>query len=498
MKTKYIFFYDESGHSRRLTKDTLSASNYDDHFVGCIVGINESKREKLEKEYLALEKPYKTFFQVKELKSQILSRDKYKFGFASFKKDDLNLISDYLDFLINNKCLVYISVFNKIEYLVSQLLDKYKNSLFIDADALRYSIVKAINIYRPKNVLDAMYQGAIFKKELCAFLKETIENNGNKKHKEYENIAFSQALYLLRSSDDIKTIDWDYKMSFQGFVNYLEETSIVTDSVVVDEEGSKKTLEAAIQCGFQNSREAKSDFEFGIRLADMLAGIINGFLISLVESLRYKNDEEKNGKLLLSKKWFEINERQWICYKKLRTVIVTIQKEIWYKTYCSYYSDAFSSFVCLLNYISDKGLDFLVKNKQMNPEYLNTMTCLFLKERYELLRSKLPIKFAKDEGGYFLNSRGAKEYFDNSKRIKMELKEGEKKKYKVLSVGIMHNTNTPTMTIQTDNGPTAIDLPIEYREWAFNLVAYANMGENLLPATIVFTKFDGKYYADIE
>ena len=38
----------------------------------------------------------------------------------TFKKDDLNLINDYLDILITNNINIYITSINKIEYLILQ------------------------------------------------------------------------------------------------------------------------------------------------------------------------------------------------------------------------------------------------------------------------------------------------------------------------------------------------------------------------------------------
>lgn len=56
MRTNYLFFYDESGHSRRLTKETVIADNYDDYFVSCIIGVDEKHKNAIEADYSSFEK----------------------------------------------------------------------------------------------------------------------------------------------------------------------------------------------------------------------------------------------------------------------------------------------------------------------------------------------------------------------------------------------------------------------------------------------------------
>ena len=59
------FFYDESEHSRKLTKETLLAENFREHFVASIIGILQSEKEKVEKEYSLFEEKYKRVYTIK-------------------------------------------------------------------------------------------------------------------------------------------------------------------------------------------------------------------------------------------------------------------------------------------------------------------------------------------------------------------------------------------------------------------------------------------------
>ena len=50
--SKYNFYYDESEHSRRISYDTVSASNYYDNFVTMIVGWSAEKDDILQQHAL--------------------------------------------------------------------------------------------------------------------------------------------------------------------------------------------------------------------------------------------------------------------------------------------------------------------------------------------------------------------------------------------------------------------------------------------------------------
>ena len=496
MKTEYQFYYDESGHSRKLTEKSITADNYDDFFVSVIVGINNKQTESLNKDYFLFEEKYKDYYGIDELKSTIFSDKKYKYGFKSFKQIDLEAINDFFNLIIKYNLLIYISVQNKIEYLIDQLLRAYKNNYLVDADAIRYTVTKAITVYRPKKVLSSIYQGDSFATELKSFLSERIATNGDLKLKEWENFAFEQTCFLIDKNKELSFVEWDYTHPFVGFSLFLKEHNIKTKEIIIDKEGSGNTLKAAKECGFKESCEKDSKDEVGIRIADMLAGLINGFIKSILVSTSYICEKEPIKKLI-DKKWFELNDLQCNCYAKMQTIIIE-QNESWYKTYCSSYSDPFLFLICLLNYVSQSGMDYLTKNTNMNNEYLNTYVCSCLQKRFEFMRSKLKVEPADIKDDYFINKRGAREYLSSEKRATLLLKEGETKRLFVLSAGIFHLTNTPTITVQTDDGPVAYDLPQELYDWTFSLVGFANMGTNLLPEYVVFTRKNDKYYADIE
>ena len=168
---KHTFFYDESEHSRKISYDTVRDKNFEPNFVVAIVGCQTDSLEELESKYIELERAYKKFYSVDELKNNIIKVKKYKYGLNSFKKNDLNLITEVFSFINDNDFKVYISVNNKIEFIVNQLLKEYKNDLFIDADLFRYIVTKILNVYFPQNVIQAIYLDSNkFKTELKIFV----------------------------------------------------------------------------------------------------------------------------------------------------------------------------------------------------------------------------------------------------------------------------------------------------------------------------------------
>ena len=103
-------------------------------------------------------------------------------------------------------------------------------------------------------------------------------------------------------------------------------------NLIIDKEGEKeersKTLEAACEIGLNNSDEADSEEYPGLRIADMLAGIVSKLLKTLNDSLRYQSLDESTNKKILDTGWFCLNEVQLELYKKLYRLICEWQPGI--------------------------------------------------------------------------------------------------------------------------------------------------------------------------
>ena len=173
----YNFYYDESEHSRKINYETVSASNYYDNFVSMIVGWTSEKTDFLSK-HVAFERKYADRKDRNgELKSTTLQQKRFKYGFASLNKQNIQFINDFLS-LFDEDIHIYFSVASKIEYLILQLFHEYKNSVRIDADLMKYSITKALVMYRPQEIIKCIYElPEQFLEKLKKFFQGRIERN---------------------------------------------------------------------------------------------------------------------------------------------------------------------------------------------------------------------------------------------------------------------------------------------------------------------------------
>lgn len=154
---KYVFFYDETEHSRKINYKTVTANNYCDNFMTGIVGWKAEENDCVSDRYLAFESKYDYRKKDGELKSQTMKTKDFSLGFASLNNHTIEFYEDLLS-LFDEKIIIYFSVFSKIEYVISQLFVNYHNSMFADVDYMKYSIIKAINVYQPQNVIESIYK----------------------------------------------------------------------------------------------------------------------------------------------------------------------------------------------------------------------------------------------------------------------------------------------------------------------------------------------------
>lgn len=99
--------------------------------------------------------------------------------------------------------------------------------------------------------------------------------------KEHENRAFEEILILLDDTEMAETLDWEYFAPFDGFKKLLTEMNIVNYKLMIDREGEEAhTLNSAIYVGLQNVTKEDSKEYVGLRMADMLAGLISRLMQS--------------------------------------------------------------------------------------------------------------------------------------------------------------------------------------------------------------------------
>lgn len=422
----------------------------------------------------------------------------FKLGLASLNKHTIDFYNDLLS-LYDEKVIIYFSVASKIEYVIHQIFANYHSNMFVDIDSMKYSIIKAINVYRPSKVIEAIYkEPQIFVGELREFLKLQIDRNkANIILKEHENQAFEEILLLLDDTEIPESLDWTYFAPFDGFSKLLTEMNVTDYRLMIDREGDEShTLFSAEYIGLQNVTEEDSKEYVGIRMADMLAGVISKLMQALKNALTndYKDGEIK--KTLLESGWFALSSKQLELYKKLYKVICE-NNDYWYKSYAGLYSDDLVAFVALLQFMNHfENIEDMRRQLDLQPEYYNSFVCERLQERYQMMHNKLPIEpIADNDEDYFYNQKGAKVFKDIERQPMLPLYEGQNKYY-VLSVGFSGN-GSPLVTTFENEEPVCYRLPEEYSEWAVTVVGMANMGENLFPEEVVFYLVDDEYFVDI-
>lgn len=498
---KYCFYYDESEHSRVINLSTVTGETYYDSFITSIVGWHSDNEEVIEKRYLDFEEKYAFRKKSGELKSDTFKAKQFTYGFASLNKGNIELLNNFFS-IFDDNCYVYLSIISKIEYVIIQLFKNYHSSFRVDMDAIRYSIVKSILTYRPQEVICSLYKSPReFVNSLIDFLSDRIERNkANLVLKRQENEAFRVILWMLQDVEPPIALEWDYHISFIGFDLFLKSKGITDCSLAIDKEGKvgvdSKTLVAARQVGLKNCIELDSKAHFGIRMADMFAGIIGKLMKSLGRSLTPAASNSEPIKMLLDSRWFELSENQLLLYKKLYHIVYEINND-WYKIYAGNNSDDLISFMGLLEFMNHfDSVKDIEKDFDMQPEYCNSCICRRLETHFQQMQNKLPIEPVEPETkDYFRNQQGAKVYFDINRQPILGLKEGPNR-YMVLSVGFFKD-GSPLMTVEELPENACYRLPVQLREWAISLAGLANMGTNLFPSKVVITKINNQIYADI-
>ena len=498
---EHVFYYDETEHSRKINYQTVSASNYYDNFITVIVGWDKEKELLFKEKYDIFESKYSNRKTAKgELKSTTLQQNKFQYGLASQDKYNIQFIQDFLS-IFDENTHVYFSVMSKIEYIVYQLFSEYENNLFIDADAMKYTITKTLNVYRPLEVIDCLCNSPeLFVDELILFFQKCIKHNqSNLQLKSQENQAFKEIISYLERVNIVPTTEWNYYMPFKGFQKYLKEEGIKNYHLTLDKEGTSdsasKTILAAIESGIKNVSEADSTEVFGLRIADILAGIISKLMKALRNSLHYSSFDESIKKKILNSKWFDLNDLKLETYKQLYKIICKWD-HAWYKSYAGNYTDDLIIFVALLRYMNSfDNAEIIRANKLMQGEYFNGYVCNQLKQYFERSKNKLPLEpVNKAEDDFFYNHSGAKVFRDIERQPRLKIDNSVT--VEVLSVGI-NNSGQPLVTIMESGTPVCYQLPFDLSKWALTLIELANIGENLFPAKVMFSIMNHRFFADI-
>ena len=380
----FRFYYDESEHSRVITSRTVSADNFYDGFVVTVIGWDQQDEGEIESQFRSFANKHFKRMIKGELKSTTIRQTGLKRGFASLSRQTAIFLNDFFD-LFDERCYIYISCFSKVEHVVEQLFAECGNSPLINMDNAKYSITKAIVVYRPENMLDALHGNPeAFVKELKSFLLARIEaNKVNLELKSSESQQFRELLYAINSAVPVRTFCWDYKKPLAGFKKYLDENSIERYSLIIDKETN--TVEAARSIGLSNVSEEDSRKCFALQMADVLAGIVAKLMKALAHDLRDGNEAGEVRKRLLDVGWFRLTQDRLILYKKLYKIIKVFHNS-WDKVFAGRYSDDLICLISLLDFFNHfETAEELRAELEMRPEHYNSIACEELMRHFSLM-----------------------------------------------------------------------------------------------------------------
>ena len=76
MAKEIYFFYDESGHSRKITSDTMNSDGFRNYFISAIIGVEKNVYSSFESDYSNFENKWKSFYGNTEIKSKLVKSTK--------------------------------------------------------------------------------------------------------------------------------------------------------------------------------------------------------------------------------------------------------------------------------------------------------------------------------------------------------------------------------------------------------------------------------------
>ena len=349
---KYIFYFDESFHTRHITEASLNENDYFNSYVSTGIAIKSKKRSNIFKKYKILEDKYKKFYLVDELKSEIISKKHYKYGLKTFNDKEINLYSNIFNFLLNNDIQYYIYSCDKLEYLLLQC--NYNAPFYLNKLACIYSITKLVNVYRPKKLIeDIMNSNEYFINDLKDFMNKQLSINSNLKLKEQENDAIKNMLLYLNNNEKKKiNYDFDYRLTYYGLKKLIEELNIQDVNIIIDKEGIGRNRMCARLEGFENARQINSKYSPGIRISDMFCGFIARMMRAIYDDTKNNPKVVYDSKHLLKEKWFDIGEKQFTLYKLIAQYFKKYINN-YYGSYIGLYFDLFDEFMGLIYYFDD-------------------------------------------------------------------------------------------------------------------------------------------------
>lgn len=279
-------------------------------------------------------------------------------------------------------------------------------------------------------------------------------------------------------------------MPLKGFSAYLKERNINDYILIIDKENT--TASTAKALGFRTVREEDSKCCFGVRAADMIAGLLAKLMKAIRNDLSYPDTKSTVEKNLLNERWFRIDNRRLALYKSLRKVLKE-NDQSWFKTYAGTYSDDLVVLMSLIDYFNGcESAEELSSRKGTHGERFNVLACQRLCEYFSNMgwfQTFLPFqRVGSDVAGPIT--------FPDDGKLALLSVGPQPKTYLVLSVAADPLLRAPLIVVKEGSGTAAYRLPVELAGWGWSLLMDGNESR-LFPSLVRFQTVDGICRAEI-
>lgn len=374
---RYKFYYDESYHDPAITqKDGVQNIDLEDasvYFSLCIVGISSDKLEDFINEYTLLENKHKKKIGVNEsdeFKGSTFKAKYFKWGLAGIRKDYLYFYKDLFKLLSTYDVIINISIVNKFELLVQNLLEDNLKYSEIPWRNFIYAFSKFFNTHKTEKLVRLIHTDNVKASDvLCEIniiLDDVIEKMQGYELKRYEVNIAKEIKYVL-SNYKIKfnirdKYQRNYTYSLSGFEALMDELSISSYDIDLDIDGKGKRIDKVIRSAEALLPGAKitgvdSKQSQGIRVADFLSNLMGRLIRSIDKQLDLNRQEieeegEYNKLNLINENWFKVNKDEFECYRTIGKFFSDRSSQYW-TTFTGVYNDEVLAVFTIFQYFSD-------------------------------------------------------------------------------------------------------------------------------------------------
>lgn len=364
----YHIFFDEKGPTK-----TIKPNKQDDYqfnwegnstdnvpvYLGVYVGFPKIQVTYINDEYNLFEenmrKSIKSLQQLHEIKGKNIFKKGYR-AFPKLKPDSLQFANGFLDFMLSKPDIyIHVALPHKAQPVVQSRLQNWlywleNKHAGIVIDNIFYSLVKYLVIddlnhnfrnilfnedAKTKNILD------VLKKELQAF----SERNKNIDNRAGQVKLFNEIVYIIKKYPIPYSMHQNdtFKYTFDQLTYGLELDLLTLNGT---ENGTGKhhlfpdddaPVDAFKEIEFLSVEDSvKSEDTPGVRMADILAGLIAKILVPLNMDLS-RDKADLNNIKKLPKEWFEMTDLSLTVIKKLQRLIFSRQYQIIHGVYGDHY-----------------------------------------------------------------------------------------------------------------------------------------------------------------